>query len=115
MFDKGDQVVHPTRGVGVVQKRLVRGVVRVLFDDEPGLPRTLHGSGLGLVGGPPPGTEQASAEDESMNDYLSGDSPSDLYPQAVAVVQEPKPKPPKPRAAPRTRACAARRGCLAND
>ena len=98
MFDKGDQVVHPTRGVGVVQKRLVRGVVRVLFDDEPGLPRTLHGSGLGLVGGPPPGTEQASAEDESMNDYLSGDSPSDLYPQAVAVVQEPKPKPPKPRA-----------------
>ncbi|HIG87054.1 MAG TPA: hypothetical protein EYQ25_08425 [Planctomycetes bacterium] len=97
MFDKGDRVEHSRRGEGVVLKRLVRGVVRVLFDDEPGLPRTLHGSVLGLVGGPPPMQGGGLGVEQSILGQLSETDSGDTYPQSIAVAEESAPKPPRVR------------------
>ena len=97
MFDTGDRVEHSIRGEGVVLKRLVRGVVRVLFDDEPGLPRTLHGSDLGLVGGPPPVQESRIGAERSILGQSSELGSGGSYPHPNAVAEVSAPKPPKVR------------------
>lgn len=99
MFDKGDRVEHPFRGEGVVQKRLVRGVVRVLFDGEPGMPRTLHGSGLGLVGGPPPVQEPEPEYDYPLGEPVGRGTATQatVFPPEPEVLEESEPKEPRVR------------------
>lgn len=54
MWRKADRVAHPLHGPGVVESLLVLGKVRVVFDNAPHLPRTVHGDTLVCLRDQPP-------------------------------------------------------------